>query len=78
VERQLLRRITLNPDVCQGKPIIRNTRYTVDLVLDLLSAELSEEEILKDYPANESKDIKVCLAFASQLSKYKTIKRIVA
>ena len=74
----LLNRITINPDVCQGKPTIRNTRYTVDLILDLLSAGMTENEIIDDYPALQPEDIRACLAFASQLSKFKTIQRIVA
>jgi uncharacterized protein (DUF433 family) len=78
MDRQLINRITSNPEICQGKPTIRNTRYTVDLVLDLLSAGMTEIEIIEDYPALESKDIKACLAFASQLTKVKTVKRIVA
>ncbi len=68
----------MNPEICQGKPTIRNTRYTVDLILDLLSAGMSENDIIEDYPALEPKDIKACLAFASQLSKVKSIHRIVA
>lgn len=78
MDRQLLSRITINPEICQGKPAIRNTRYTVDLILDLLSAGMSEKEIIDDYPALEIKDIKACLTFASRLSKVKTIQRIVA
>ncbi len=71
-------RITINPDICSGRPTIRNTRYTVDLILDLLSAGMTEDEILDDYPALESLDIKACLAYASKLSKFKTIKKVVA
>ncbi len=77
MDRQLLTRITINPEICHGKPTIRNTRYTVDLILELLSSGMSEKEIIDDYPALESEDIKACLAFASQLSKVKTIQRIV-
>lgn len=78
MEEKLLNRITLNPEICHGRPTIRNTRYTVDLILDLLSAGMSTNEILEDYPALENEDIKACLAFASKLSKVKTIHRIVA
>jgi uncharacterized protein (DUF433 family) len=78
MNRQLLTRITINPEICQGKPTIRNTRYTVDLILDLLSSGMSELEIIEDYPALESNDIKACLSFASQLSKVKTVQRFVA
>ena len=78
MEDKLLNRITLNPEICHGRPTIRNTRYTVDLILDLLSAGMTTEEILNDYPALEKEDINACLAFASKLSKVKTIHRIVA
>ena len=78
MDKQLINRITINPDICQGRPTIRNTRYTVDLILDLLSSGMSEEDIIQDYPALEIKDIKACLAFASQLSKVKSINKIVA
>ena len=78
MDKNLIKRITINPDICNGKPTIRNTRYTVDLILDLLSAGMTGPEIISDYPALEGDDIKACLAFASQLSKVKTINRIVA
>lgn len=78
MNRQLLTRITINPEICQGKPTIRNTRYTVDLILDLLSSGMSELEIIEDYPALELNDIRACLSFASQLSKVKTVQRFVA
>lgn len=68
----LLSRITLNPEICHGKPTIRNKRYTVELILDLLSAGMTESEILKDYPALENEDIKACLAYASKITKSKS------
>ena len=78
MDKQLIKRITINPEICNGRPTIRNTRYTIDLILDLLSAGMSEKEIIDDYPALEIKDIKACLTFASQLSKVKSVNRIVA
>ena len=78
MERKLLDRITINPEICNGRPTIRNTRYTVDLILDLLSSGMSENEIIEDYPAIESEDIKACLAFASKIFKVKSVNRIVA
>lgn len=68
----LLNRITLNPEICHGKPTIRNKRYTVDLILDLLSAGSSFESILEDYKSLELQDIYACLAYASKLTKIKT------
>lgn len=61
----LTERITINPEICHGKPTIRNKRYTVDLILDLLSAGSSHAEILEDYPNMEEEDILACLAFAT-------------
>ena len=61
----LLERITLNPDICHGKPCICNKRYPVSLILDLLSASMREQEILEDYPALEKEDIAACLALCS-------------
>jgi uncharacterized protein (DUF433 family) len=66
-------RITLNPSICQGKPTIRNTRYTVDLILELLSSGMTTAEILEDYPALEEADIKACLLYAAKLSKVKSV-----
>nr|WP_244934718.1 DUF433 domain-containing protein [Leptospira jelokensis] len=68
-----MNRITINPDICHGKPSIRNQRYTVELVLDLLSSGMSESEIINDYPNLEKEDILACLEFASHLVKVKSI-----
>ena len=70
MEEALIDRITVNPEICHGKPTIRNKRYTVDLILDLLSAGSSHEEILNDYPNLEEEDILACLAYASKITKY--------
>lgn len=72
MDPSLLERITLNPEICHGKPTIRNKRYTVDLILDLLSSGMTEEEILEDYPVLEKEDILACLAYASRITKTKT------
>jgi len=78
MESSLIKRITINSEICHGKPTVRNTRYTVELILDLLSAGMSEKEIINDYPALNSDDIKACLLFASKLTKVKSIHKIVA
>lgn len=72
----LLSRITINPDICHGKPTVRNMRYPVELILDLLSSGMTQAEILEDYPALESDDIRACLAFASRLTKVKSVHRV--
>jgi uncharacterized protein (DUF433 family) len=57
-------RITINPEVCHGKPTIRNMRYPVEMILDLLSSGMTVSEIIEDYPAIENADIMACLTFA--------------
>ena len=74
----LINRITINPDICHGSPTIRNMRYPVELILDLRSSGMTYQEIIEDYPALEDDDIKACLAFASRLTKVKSIHKIVA
>ena len=74
----LVSRITINPEICHGKPTIRESRYTVELILDLLSAGMTSSEIIKDYPTLDQKDIQACLAFASRLTKIKSIYKVVA
>ncbi|PJZ66360.1 DUF433 domain-containing protein [Leptospira wolffii] len=69
----LLSRITLNSEVCHGRPTIRNQRYTVELILDLLSSGMNEDEIISDYPSLEKEDILACLEYASNLVKVKSI-----
>ena len=63
--RDSLGRITTHPDVCHGKPCIRGLRYPVDMILELLSAGMSNEEILADYSDLERDDILAALAFAA-------------
>ena len=69
MEEELLKRITLNPDVCFGKPTIRNMRYPVEMILDLLGAGMSFDDILADYPDLERADLQACLLFAGKLMK---------
>ena len=76
MENQLINRITINPKICHGKPTIRNRRYTVDLILDLLSAGSTHAEILEDYPNLEEKDILACLAYATKVTKYSSYTKI--
>jgi len=73
---KILERITLNPNICFGKPTIRNLRYPVEMLLDLLSAGMTTAEILEDYPDLEEADILACLAYASELVKVKSIHKI--
>lgn len=77
MDEDVLNRITINLDICFGKPTIRNIRYPVELILDLLSAGMKNEEILAD-PDLEEKDIKACLLFASKLIKVNSINSVIA
>ena len=61
-------RITTDPNICNGKPIIRGMRITVSTVLEYLAAGESVENILQAYPILEPEDIKACLAYAKRLS----------
>ncbi len=73
---QLLSRITINPKICHGKPTVRNKRYPVELILDLLAAGSSHEEILADYPALENDDILACLQYAAKMARVKSVQRV--
>jgi len=57
-------RITLNPDILVGKPIIRDTRLTVEFIIDLLAQGWSTDEILRNYPGISVEDIQACLSYA--------------
>jgi uncharacterized protein (DUF433 family) len=74
---RLLERITINPDICHGKPCIRGLRYPVDTILELLSAGMTNEEILADYEDLEREDILAVLAFAARLSQVKRVHAVV-
>ncbi len=65
-QNELLGRITANPAIFGGKPIIRGMRISVELVLSLLADGAPAEEILDDYPDLEPEDIRACLAYAQQ------------
>lgn len=72
----LISRITINPDVCHGKPTVRNRRYPVEMILDLLSSGMTFQELLEDYPALENEDILACLAYAAKLTDVKIISKV--
>jgi len=69
-------RITINPDICHGKPCIRGLRYPVELILELLSSGMNSEEILDDYKDLEREDILAALSFATRLSQIKRIEPV--
>jgi uncharacterized protein (DUF433 family) len=57
-------RITINQDICHGKPTVRGLRYRVDMLLELLASGMSYDEILADYPDLEKEDLLACLDYA--------------
>lgn len=73
---KLLSRITIDTDICHGKPCIRHLRYPVELLLDLLSGGMTSAEILKDYEDLESDDIFATLAYAAKISQVKSMKDV--
>ena len=74
----LLERITINPAICHGKPCIRNLRYPVEVLLELLSGGMTIEEILEDYEDLERDDVLAALAFAARMSQVKRFEALVA
>lgn len=68
-----LKRITIDPKVCTGKPCIRNLRFPVSRLLGLLATGETAESILRDYPYLEQEDILATLQFAASLAEEETI-----
>jgi uncharacterized protein (DUF433 family) len=66
-------RITIDSEVCGGRPCIRGMRITVSQVLELLAGGMSREQILKDFPYLESADIDACLQYAAQQASHREI-----
>ena len=74
----LAERITIDPEICHGKPTIRGLRYPVETILELLSSGMTNEEILADYEDLERDDILAALDFARRLSQIKRIEPVSA
>ncbi|MBI3605634.1 MAG: DUF433 domain-containing protein [Nitrospirae bacterium] len=62
------KRISVDPEICHGKPCLKGTRIMVSVILDYLSAGESEEEILKQYPTLKYEDIRAAVAYAAWLA----------
>ncbi|MFH1743988.1 MAG: DUF433 domain-containing protein [bacterium] len=70
MEREkLLERISINPEVCFGKPCIKGHRIWVSLILDFLASGASIEEVLKEYSELEREDILACIAYGAEMSR---------
>ena len=65
----LLERISIDPNVCFGKPCIRGTRIWVSLILDFLANGMSMEELLAEYPQLEIEDIRAAIAYGAEMAR---------
>ena len=74
----LSKRITIDANICHGKPTIRGLRYPIENILERLSSGMGIDEILADYQDLEKEDILAGLEFASQLVKVKRIEILAA
>jgi uncharacterized protein (DUF433 family) len=60
-------RISIGPDVCNGKPVVRGTRITVQAILEFLAAGDSIEDVLEEYPKLTRPDVQACLGYAARV-----------
>ena len=67
--QELLSRISINADVCFGKPCIRGHRIWVSLILDFLASGETMEEILEDYPQLTREDVLACIAYGAEMAR---------
>jgi uncharacterized protein (DUF433 family) len=65
----LLERISIDPQVCFGKPCIRGTRLWVSLLLDLLASGASIEQVLEEYPQLQREDVLAAIAYGAEMSR---------
>ena len=70
---QLLERISINPNVCFGKPCIRGTRIWVSLILDYLASGMTIEEIIEEYPHLTHEDILAAIAYGAEAARERII-----
>ena len=68
-KNELLARISIDPNVCFGKPCIRGHRIWVSLVLDLLSSGWTVQQVLEQYPGIEEADVLACIAYGAEMSR---------
>jgi uncharacterized protein (DUF433 family) len=72
----LTERITIDPEICHGKPTIRGLRYPVEMILELLGSGMTSDEILADYEDLDREDILAALNFATRLTQIKRIEPV--
>ncbi|MGA2870060.1 MAG: DUF433 domain-containing protein [Verrucomicrobiota bacterium] len=74
----LLSRITVDPNICHGKPCIRGLRYPVEFLLELFSSGMTAEQILTDYPDLEADDLRAACAYGARLTRINRIEPVAA
>ena len=67
--KDLLKRISINPEICFGKPCIQGTRLWVSLIIDNLASGIMEQELLENYPQLSHEDIMAALTFAAEMTR---------
>lgn len=71
--QELLKRISIDPQVCFGRPCIRGTRIWVSLIVDNLAEGIPEAELLSAYPQLRAEDIRAALAYAAEMTRERVI-----
>lgn len=66
-------RISIDPQICGGRPCIKGTRIWVSLILDFLADGVNEAEILKNYPQLQAEDIRACIAYAAEIARERIV-----
>ena len=74
----LLSRITVDPGICHGKPCVRGLRYPVEFLLDLMSSEMTDEQVLADYPDLEPDDLRAACAWGARLRRIQRTEPVAA
>ena len=75
---QLLQRITVDPQICHGKPCVRGLRYPVEWLLEQLSSGMTEAQMLADFPDLEADDLRAACAYGARLSQVKRMDPVTA
>jgi uncharacterized protein (DUF433 family) len=72
-----LNRITIDPEICHGKPCIRGMRWPVEVIIDMLSSGMTTEQILEDHPELEKEDVLASLDYAKLSLSGRSIKEVI-
>jgi uncharacterized protein (DUF433 family) len=73
---ELLSQITVDPEICHGKPCVRGLRYPVEFLLELMSGDMTTEQIVADYPDLKAHDLKAACAYGARLSQIKRVDQL--